>query len=188
MKQILVIHLNEGDETSSVSFLGQTVQVRRIGCGGDAHRARALIGEYDGRVDAIGLEGMPSQLELGSARRPHEVGSTLPTAAHSTPVVDGGGIRAGLERWGVILVDRAQPGIFAEKHILMVPGLNHTGLAQALSRHTASLRYADPEIYFALPNLPVIGGTRTLDRAALPTLDRLKDTPFRRLMPQPGRP
>ena len=140
MQQIVVIHLNEGDETSSVSFLGQTVQVRRVGCSGDTHRARALIGEYDGRVDAIGLAGMPSQLELASARRPHEVGSTLAAVARSTPVVDGGGIRAGLERWGVSLVDRAQPGIFAEKHILMVPGLNHTGLAQAFSRHTASLR------------------------------------------------
>ncbi|MEZ4644722.1 MAG: hypothetical protein R3E31_18645 [Chloroflexota bacterium] len=35
-------------------------------------------------------------------------------------MVNGRIIRAGLER-GVILADRAQPGIFAQKHILMVP-------------------------------------------------------------------
>ncbi len=40
----------------------------------------------------------------------HEIGSVLPQAASATPVVDGGGIRSGLERWGVILAERAEPG------------------------------------------------------------------------------
>lgn len=101
--------------------------------------------------------------------------------------MDGSGVRDGLQRWGVTLADRAQPGIFSKKHILMVPGVNHTGLAQALARHSPTIRYADPVVYFALPQFPGVGSRQTLDQAAAPTLEQLKDFPFRRLVPQVGR-
>ena len=188
MKHILIIHSSEGADSDTQRFMGQDLHLRRVGCGGDAERARALIVENDGRVDAIALEGMPAQLELGDARRPHDVGATLPAAAQQTPVVDGSGIRAGLERWGVILADRAQPGIFAQKRVLMVPGLNHNGLAEALGRRAVELRYADPFIYFALPPVPLVGSRQTLGQAAGRTLDQLSGAPFHRLQPLPGEP
>ena len=188
MKQILVIHLGDGESVETVSFLGQDVSIKRLGCHGDADQARALITAHDGQVDAIGLEGLPAQLKLGGVSHPHSIGLSLPTVATSTPVVDGSGVRGGLERWGVILADRAQPGIFSEKHVLVVPGLNHGGMTQALYRHTHNLRYADPLVYFALPDLPGVGSRRTLDQAATPTLEQLKDAPFRRLFPQAGAP
>jgi hypothetical protein len=81
---------------------------------GEGENARELITEYDGKVDAIGLEGLPAWLELGSA-----------------------------------------------------------------------IRYAAPLIYFRLPGLPGVGGRPTLERAAGPTLEYLKEAPFRRLHPQP---
>lgn len=188
MKHILIIHSGEGADSDTQHFMGQDLHLRRAGCGGDAERARALIAENDGRVDAIALEGMPAQLELGDAHRPHDIGATLPDAAQQTPVVDGSGIRAGLERWGVILADRAQPGIFAQKRVLMTPGLNHNGLAEALGRRAAELRYADPFIYFALPPVPLVGSRQTLGQAAGRTLDQLSSAPFHRLQPRPGEP
>lgn len=187
-KEILVIHLNEGTETAEVGFLGQRIRIHRVGCMGKAERARALIEEHDGRMDAIGLEGLPAELELGGATRAHEIGAALPAAASTTPVVDGSGIRAGLERWGVILADRLEPGIFSQKHVLLAPGLNHGGLAQALGRRSPYVRYADPEIYFALPDFPGVGSRHTLEQATGPTLDQLKDAPFRRILPQVGTP
>lgn len=188
MKSILVIHLNDGQTTETVHFLGQELYIERVGCGGDPNRAQTLIAEYDGKVDAIALEGLPTRLELGSAVIEHTIGAQLPTVAQTTHVVDGHGIRAGLERWGVILADRAEPGIFAHKRVLMVPGVNHTGLTQALCRRTEHVRYADPVVYFGLPDLPGIGRQITLDQAAPRTLGRLRDTPFRRIYPQPGEP
>jgi predicted amino acid dehydrogenase len=188
MKKILIIHLNQENETETARFLDHDLEILHSGCGGEPDKARELIREYDGQVDAIGLEGLPALLELGPARRKHEEGSTLPDVAETTPVVDGRGIRAGLERWGVILADRAEPGIFSQKRILMVPGVNHKGLAQALARHSPTVRYADPVIYFALPNVPGIGGKLTLEQAAGPTLDQLKKAPFRRILPQAGVP
>ena len=188
MKNIAVIHLDDANYDEIVRFLGQEIEIRHRGCGGDAERARTLIAEMDGKVDAIGLEGLPAQLQLGSTQRAHELGVTLPKTAEKTPVVDGGGIRPGLERWAIILADRAQPGIFAEKRVLMAPGLNHSGLVQALSRHTKAIRYADPIVYFGLPDVPLVGARSTLEQVASPTLDQLKDAPFRRLLPQPGEP
>ncbi len=188
MKTILVIHLSESCESETITVFGQDVLVHRIGCGGDPEKARSLITEYDGRLDAIGLEGIPAQLRLGAARRSHEIGSHLAVVARRTPVVDGSGVRAGLERWGVTLADRAQPGIFSQKRILLVPGLNHEGLEHALHRHSPYIRYADPLVYFALPDFPGVGNYNTLKRVATPTLEQLKDAPFRRIYPQPGRP
>ncbi len=192
MKQVLVIHLNDIDGEETVRFLGQPVRLLLRGCHGDGARAAHLIAEYDGAVDAIALDGLPLELQLGAAHRRHAVGRALAGAAQVTPVVDGSGIRAGLERWAVILADRAEPGIFAEKRILMAPGLNHSGLAQALERHSPSIRYADPYIFFGLPTVPligsVIGDKATLEQAAGLTLARLESAPFRRLLPQPGDP
>lgn len=186
MKKILVIHLGDGCEVFYTSLLKTELQIQRIGCQGDDIQAEALIKEFDGKVDAIGLEGMPSLLRIGGASHPHPAGARLLEAAHQTPVVNGSGVRAGLERWGVILADRAQPGIFSQKHILLVPGLNHEGLEQALSRHSPFIRYADPVVYFALPDFPGVGIRSTLKRAATPILETLKDAPFRRITPQVG--
>lgn len=188
MKHVLVIHLGEGQDSTVVSFLGQQVEICRIGCGGDLETARRAVEAHDGRVDAISLEGMPKELRLGPASRAHSAGASLAAAARLTPTVDGSGIRGWLERWGVMLADRAQPGIFAEKHILMVPGLNHNNLAQALERHSPAIRYGDPVLYFGLPALAVVPTRRTLDRGAATTVEQLKDAPFRRVTPQAGRP
>ncbi len=108
--------------------------------------------------------------------------------ATHTPVVDGSGIRAGLERWGIILADRAQPGIFSQKQVLMVPGLNHNGLAQALEKRGCTMRYADPFVFFNLPHFPGIGSRQTLDQAAVPTLEQLKTADFPHLYPHPSQP
>ncbi len=188
MKKIVHLHLNTGDLLEIGRFLEQEVEIRSIGCGGDTGLVQRLIADYDGQVDAIALDGMPDVLELGAAQVPHAVGAQLAGQAKVTPVVNGRTIRAGLERWGVILADRAQPGIFAQKRILMVPGVNHNGLAQALSRRSANVRYADPVVYFALPQFPGVGSPMTLDQAAGPTLEQLKEAPFRRIKPQPGEP
>ena len=146
MKRCLVIHLGEKNE-DFIAVLGERrAKVLRRGFGRDLERARALLREYDGKVDAIGFDGIPLDLELGEAHRPYQLGRELAASATETPVVDGSGVRPGLERWSVVLADRAEPGIFSQKRVLMVPGLNHVGLANALGRMTPRIHYYDPEI------------------------------------------
>jgi predicted amino acid dehydrogenase len=190
MKRILVVslHKEEVSESTQVAFLGQEIRIDRVGCAGDIEQARNIILANDGRVDAIGLEGMPALLQLGSIQRRHELGAALASTANLTPVVDGSGVLSGLERWGLILADRAQPGIFSHKRILLVPGLNHNGFAQGFTKHSHQIRYADPVVYFALPDFPGVGGRRTLEQVSGPTLEQLKSAPYRRIYPQPGVP
>ena len=188
MKKILVLHLGDDEEITTVSFLNHAIEIRRLGTGGDPDRAGACIAEYDGKVDAIALEGFAAQLKLGAEVRAHAVGAALKSATAHTPIVDGSGVRDGLERWAVMLADRAQPGIFAEKIVLMTPGLNHAGLIDELNKHSRTIRYADPFVFFNLPDFPLVGSKQTLERAAGLTLDRLYDAPFRRLHPLAGTP
>ncbi len=184
MKQIVVLHLNRLEETETVTFMGQPLQIHHLNCANDLNKARDLIAQYDGQVDAIALHGMPTQLELGPARRDHAQGAMLTAVSHQTPLADGRIIRAGLERWGMILADRAQPGIFSRKQVLMTPGLNHNGMARALEQHGCAIRYADPFIYFNLLKVPGIGLRQTRNQAAPFTLDRLKEVGYQELYPQ----
>ena len=186
-KQILSLHLGPvGDTTQEVKLLGQTLSVRRIGADGNQERVADLIREFDGKVDAIALEGMSAKLSLGSASVTHAVGDQLRKSATQTPVLDGNGIRGALERWAVRLVSEAQPGLFSQKNVLMVPGLNHRGLAAALEEKAVEVNYADSIIYFRLPT--PLGSYVGLDRGAGPVLAQLKDEPFRRLFPLAGTP
>jgi predicted amino acid dehydrogenase len=187
-KTICRVHLNYDDFTDTIHFLDTEFTIKSCGCGGDVEKAAAIIAAHAGAVDAIALDGLPFELKLGSVQVEHAAAEQLRQAAGETLLVDGRTIRAGLERWAVILADRAQPGIFAQKRILMVPGLNHRGLSQALSRRSSQVRFADPVVYFALPQFPGVGSRQTLQQAAAPTLEQLKDAPYRRINPQAGLP
>jgi predicted amino acid dehydrogenase len=182
-KQVRIINLRGPEDELYVRLLDQDVRIERVSCGGDAERARQMIREWDGHVDAIGLDGISRYLQLGQAQALHEVGHSIYDEGRATPIVDGHGIRAGLERWGVVLANRAEPGIFAHKSVLMFPGLNHSGLAQALGRRTAHVRYADPLIFFRLPRFPGVGSRHTLDQVAPSTLEGLRELDFHRLRP-----
>lgn len=188
MKKVLLLHLGDGEETLDIRFHDQPIRIHRVGCHGSYERVEQNIIEHDGEVDAIGLDGYPAYLSLGGHSVPHVTGQALHKLAKKTPVVDGSGIQSSLERWGVTLADRMQPGIFSQKRILMVPGLNHDGLADALRRRGSEIRYADPVVYFGFPDFPGIGHPQTLNQASLVTLDQLKDAPFRRIFPLPGQP
>jgi predicted amino acid dehydrogenase len=183
MKRCLVVHLG-GEDQDFIAALGdRRAKVLWRGCQRDLERARALIRGHDGRVDAIGLDGIPLDLELGEAHRRYHTGRDLAATARQTPIVDGGGVRSGLERWSVVLAQRAEPGIFSQKRVLMVPGLNHAGLAHALGRLTPHVDYYDPEIFFGLPDVPGVGSLQTLGTADAPTLEALKDAPLDKISP-----
>lgn len=188
MKKVLILHLGDGEEILRLPFQGNEVEIHLIGCHGNSEQVKHYICANDGKVDAIGLDGYPSNLFLGGHSIAHTTGQNFPFFAQKTPVVDGSGIRSGMERWGVTLADRLQPGIFSQKRVLMVPGLNHDGLAESLRRRGSSIRYADPVVYFGLRDFPGVGSYKTLNRASIFTLDQLKDAPFRRITPQPGKP
>jgi predicted amino acid dehydrogenase len=182
----ILLLMADGEEgTERVRLLDRELEIRRINCRRNLQTVGDLIDSHDGEFDAIGLEGFPLVLRLDQAQVNHTLTAFLRDAARKTPVVDGSGIRPGLERWGVVLAQRAEPGIFAEKRVLMMPGLNHVGLASSLARHGCQVRYADPVIFFDLPQFPGVARKTTLEQAAEPILQTLRADPLERLFPPP---
>ncbi len=192
MHRIIALHFRPVESYSeTLTLLGQSITVDHIGCDKSLEVMAQHIAAYDGQVDAIALEGVARTLRLGKDKMAHSEAGQLFTVATQTPVVDGNGIRDAMERWAVRLAAEDQPGIWSRKHILMVPGLNHTGLTRALSEYTETLRYADPILYFNLPDAPFVGSIASLDNIAGFTLATMAQSSFRILFAaagEPGRP
>ncbi len=189
MHHILTLHFRSIERhTDVVQLLGETISIEHIGCDKSLDKMAEHIAAYDGKVEAIALEGVARVLRLGNDRLPHKEAGKLFEIAQHTPVVDGSGARDAMERWAVRLAAETQPGIWSRKHILMTPGLNHIGLMRALQEYTETLRYADPMLYFTLPNAPFVGSVRSLDAIAGFTLSTMAESSFRILFPAPGTP
>lgn len=184
--EVLAIRLDKPiQETHEIRFLGHEVRIRRHAVA-DLETVEALLRSEDGKVTAFALEGMARRLQVGRRSEQHQTIAPLFDVVEHTPVVDGGGIRDALERWAVRLISDEHPGTFSYKHVLIVPGLNHTGLAQALAGYTEDVHYADNIIYFALPG--AVGSTTGLTRYAGPALRQLRHAPPSRLWPTAGLP
>ena len=183
--RVLEITRDGENRIESLRFRGKAIELETVSCDNDLDRARELIRCHQGAVQAVALNRMPVTLRLLGAQASHRLTESLRSASKRTPVVDGLGIRDALERWGVTLADRAQPGIFADKRVLMVPGLNHSGLAAAFVSHGCEVRYADPLVFFGLTRFPGMASRTTLEQAATSILETLRCDPLARLYPAP---
>jgi len=64
-----VIDLNREEEVIELTFMGEQIEIHRIGCCGDLEIAKSIILQYNGTVDEIALEGMPSELQPGRVKK-----------------------------------------------------------------------------------------------------------------------
>ncbi|GAB4216317.1 MAG: hypothetical protein OHK0022_57310 [Roseiflexaceae bacterium] len=185
MKRIVSISLgsSQRDYHFISTLLGQRIEVRRIGTNGDVARAAKLVREHDGRADAIGLGGLTPVFRVGAARYPHHEAIHIAAGAQRTPVVDGGGMKATLERWAVQQAGRMLHGAFSYRRILVTSGLEHYPLAQALAQYDAELRFGDPIFQLRLPFLPTPRTLAQLAFYAATTLPITALLPYRVLHP-----
>ena len=99
MKRIVSVSLGSSSRNKRVetTLRGEPIILERVGIDGDQKRMRQLFLEYDGQVDAFGFGGADLGLEINGRYFPlHSVRNII--AGVQTPVVDGGGIRAVVER------------------------------------------------------------------------------------------
>lgn len=185
MKRVVSISLgaSQRDYRFTTTILGQNIEVQRIGTDGDVDRARALVAECDGQVDAISLGGMTPIFRVGRARYPHPEALHVAAQARRTPVLDGGILKATLERWAVKRAADRVRGIFKYKRILCTSGIERYELGAALSQYEAELRFADPMVHFGLSYLPVPRTLRQLEHYAATTLPITALLPYKFLHP-----
>jgi hypothetical protein len=156
VKKVVSVSLGSSrrDHRAEVTLLGEAFDISRIGTDGKLDVAVAKVRELDGRVDAIGLGGIDVYLYAGRHRYALRDGLRLLEAAHTTPVVDGSGLKNTLEREAVRFM-REDLGIeLRGTHVLMVSALDRFGMAQALVDAGADVLFGD--FIFALDkDMPV---------------------------------
>ncbi|GIV98206.1 MAG: hypothetical protein KatS3mg057_2863 [Herpetosiphonaceae bacterium] len=183
MKRIVSISLgsSQRDYTITTTLLGEQVHVRRIGTNGDIERVAALIREYDGAVDAIGLGGLTPIFRIGNAHYPHRQAQRIAALAKKTPVADGSLLKGTLERWAVKRAVDRERSRFNYRRVFVFSGIDRYPLASALSSYEVELRFGDPRIHFNLPwGVQSLEGLERYARVAMPILALL---PYSRIHP-----
>lgn len=183
MKRVVSVSLGstQRDHACEIELLGERVSIARIGTDGDMARARALLQELDGQVDALGLGGIDLYLAAGEKRYEIRDAARLARVVRRTPVVDGSGLKNTLERIAVRYLQEELGLALAGRKALLVSATDRFGLAEALAEAGAGLICGD--LVFAL-GIPIpLRSLRSLRRLAailLPVLTRL---PFTMLYP-----
>lgn len=170
---LAILSADRAGESAEIEFRGRRLRL--------SYRDPAEREALDGRFAAIALDEQPLLLRLGRHQVAHDSAPHLRGRSGGTPVVDGQRILPALEKWGVSRAAQREPGLFTDKRVLLFPGLNHSGLFSALSQHTDHIRFADPMLWFGLPNFPGVGHHRTVEQAGAPTLDALRSRPHAEL-------
>jgi len=167
------------DADEQVELLGHRVRMVRRGVGGDLEAARRLVGELDGRVDAIGLGGTDLYLKVGDRRYTIRDAARIAAAAKRTPVVCGAGLKDSLERGAVAALEPVVG--WRGRRVLMVSSVDRFGMAEALAQQGADVLYGD--LIFGLGiDVPLrsLEALKGIARVALPVIARL---PFRWFYP-----
>ncbi len=147
--------------------------------GGDLQRARALITELDGKVDAFGLGGIDLYVAVRGRRYYFQDARKLAAAATRTPVVCGSGLKNSLERMAVKALEPVLD--LPRKDVLMVSAVDRFGMAEELYERARSVLFGDLIFALGLP-APVrtIGALERLAHTLMPIMGRV---PFRWLYP-----
>jgi hypothetical protein len=145
MKKIVSVSLGSStrDHRVEVDWLGERLDIARIGFDGSLDRAIAAVHELDGTVDAIGLGGIDVYLYAGKHRYALRDGLRMLEAAKKTPVVDGSGLKNTLERETITYLQKNGIVDFKGLPVLMVSALDRFGMAQALVEAGADVTFGD---------------------------------------------
>jgi len=139
------------DHEFSTEILGRSYHVRRVGTDGDKLKAIDIIKEHDGKVAAIGLGGADVYFHVGGRKYVHHDTKRFVDAARVTPVVDGAGLKQTLERWAIKWVLTQRQGLFDNKKVLVMSGLDRWGIAEVIGEYTSRFIFGDFMYALKLP-------------------------------------
>ncbi len=176
MKHVLSVSLGASERNSKaiVEFMGENILMERIGTDGDIQKLCELIKKYDGKVAAFGLGGTDLYIYAGAHRYTITESSKIASCAKLSPIVDGSGIKATLERKLPDFLKKKHGIDLQGKKVLMVCAVDRFGLAEALDDFSSDVTYGDI-VYGLGLNYPLhsIGSLQRLARLLLPIISRL---------------
>ena len=116
------------DKCVQLQLNGQLIQVKRIGTGGDEHRARQMFTELDGQVDALSVGGIDLYVRLDRRDYPIRAALSLVKDVHRTPLVDGRVLKYVLERRVFELAAQGRGGLPHYRQTFMPSYVDRIGL------------------------------------------------------------
>ncbi len=145
MKHVVSVSIGSSTRDHSVTteLLGIPFEISRRGTDGDLRRAKEVLKELDGKVDAIGLGGLDVYLYSKTKRYALRDGLKLLKLVQQTPVVDGSGLKNTLEREIIRMLTNDERIPLKGKKVLMVCALDRFGMAGALEEAGAKVTYGD---------------------------------------------
>lgn len=181
MKRIVSVSLGSAgrDLRETLLLLGHEVELQRRGTDGDVAQAGRLIRELDGQVDAIGLGGMDLYVYVAGRRYTLRQPAQLAAQAEHTPVVCGAGLKGSLERRVVGELEH-RLGLQG-KRVLLVSAVDRFGMAEALAKFGAEVRYGDLAFVLGVPYL--VRSPLTVRGLAYATLPFVLQAPMHWLYP-----
>ncbi|MGE5396568.1 MAG: hypothetical protein ACM3MK_03405 [Chitinophagales bacterium] len=183
MKHVVSISLGSSTRNHAVEteFMGEKFRVERIGTDGDWDKARKMIREMDGKVDAFGMGGISLYVYAGDKKYILRDAKKLLLEAKKTPMVDGGGLKNTLEKHSIELVAREGIVNFKNKKTLMVCGVDRPGMAKALVEQGCICNFGDLIYSIGLPIR--INNLSTLELIGKLLIPIIKNMPFDSLYP-----
>lgn len=182
MKKVVSVSLGSSkrNHLAQVEILGEQFEISRVGTDGDMEKAKSILRELDGKVDAIGLGGIDVYLYAGKTRYVLQDGLRLLATVKNTPVVDGSGLKNTLERQAVVFM-REQGLIKQNTRVLMVSAMDRFGMAEAFSQSGCQLTIGDLIFALGVP-LPIynLDKLQSIAEKLMPIISRL---PFKLLYP-----
>jgi len=162
-------------------FLGQTVEISRIGHDGNFRAAQNTLRQLDGQVDAIGLGGVDISLRCKDQRYFLRDGLRLAQTIQKTPVVDGSGLKDTLEKEMIRWLSREGHLDFSGQTVLLASALDRYAMAEAVVQLGAKAIFADK--IFALGLDEPIYSLDELEQEARRLLPDLVKMPISMLYP-----
>jgi hypothetical protein len=153
MKRAVSVSLGSStrDKQVVVTLKGESIRVERIGTDGDVKKARRLFTELDGDVDALGVGGVDLYLRLDDREYPLRAALKLVENVHTTPVVDGRGLKHTLERRVFKLAEPVLGGIPHFRRAFIPLAADRLGLAQAVTDVTDDVVIGDLMVALGIP-------------------------------------
>ncbi len=155
MKTVIGVSLGASDQDFEFSarFLGQKLNVRRVGTNGSTAKAVKLLKHWEQHADAIGLGVVKDSYTVGSQRYAERDSSHMKSVVTRVPVTTGGRLSDILQEWALRHVQIKLGNYFNNARVLFFSGMTNYKLALALSEYTQNLEFADPVLQLGVPKM-----------------------------------
>jgi len=186
IKEVVSVSIGSSkrDHEVEIELSGERFRIRREGTDGDLEKAAARFAELDGTVAAMGMGGIDRYLRADGRKYFFRDAKKLTRGVHTTPVVDGSGLKGPVEGSTIDYLQRQCNLSLAGKKVLTCSAVDRWGMTEALRDAGAEQVFGDLEYAVDVPIIVRRWGTlKLLVRVLTPLVAQL---PFSVLYPTGG--